>query len=334
MLCKNTDEISFSLKLYLYLILYFYPVINLNISMYKKDNRINRKPTGTDKGTIFNVSETAELMSFLLAKTLKSRTKIKSLLSAKMVLVDGQAISQFNHQLTPGQKVEISSERKSPGKKINGFTIIHEDQDLIVIDKHAGLLSIATENEKRATAYSMLSDHVKKQNINNKIFIVHRLDRETSGLMLFAKSEPVKRKLQDSWNDTIIDRTYIAVVEGTVEKQKDVIVSYLSEDKSFRMHSSPIPEKGQKAITNYATLKKNKNYSLLKVNLETGRKNQIRIHMQEIGHSVIGDKKYGATTNPIRRLGLHAQKLAFIHPSTGEKLSFTTRFPQTFLQLF
>ena len=305
--------------------------------MKGKDKRPNRIASNTEKKIIFHVSENSQLMAFLMTQMpFKSRNKVKSLLSAKRVSVDGKTMSQFDHPLVPGQKVEIGNEKKStPAEaKVHTYSIVYEDQDLIVIDKPAGLLSIATESEKRDTAYSMLSDYVKKQNKANKIFIVHRLDRETSGLMLFAKSEDIKRKLQDSWNDTIIDRAYIAVVEGAVEKQQGTIVSYLFEDKSFRMHSSSNPEKGQKAVTRYTTLEKNRNYSLLKVNLETGRKNQIRVHMQELGHSVAGDKKYGAVTNPIRRLGLHAQQLAFVHPTTGKELNFETEIPKVFLRLF
>jgi 23S rRNA pseudouridine1911/1915/1917 synthase len=188
-----------------------------------------------------------------------------------------------------------------------------------------------TKNGQRL--YSLLSRHVKKQDRGNKIFIVHRLDRETSGLMLFAKSEAVKDKLQETWNETVIERTYIAVVEGAVEKQEGTITSYLSEDKVFKMHSSPKPDSGKEAITHFSVLKKNNAYSLLKVNLETGRKNQIRIHMQEMGHNIVGDKKYGATANPIKRLGLHAQQLSFIHPVTGKKMNFETKIPRVFMRL-
>jgi len=284
---------------------------------------------------MFHVPENIGLMEFLMAQMPgKSRNKIKSLLSNKQVLIDGKPISQFNHPLVPGQKVEILKNRTKNTVNIAELTIIYEDQDIIVIDKQAGLLSISTAKEKRATAYSLLSEHVKRQDKSNKIFIVHRLDRETSGLMLFAKSEPVKRRLQDTWNDTVLERSYIALVEGTIEKPNCTITSYLYEDKAFRMHSSPYPAKGQKAITHYTTLKKNKNYSLLKVNLETGRKNQIRVHMEKIGHSIAGDKKYGATTNPLKRLGLHAQQLSFIHPTSGENLNFETKIPQIFLKLF
>ena len=287
------------------------------------------------KSNVFVVSEKSSLMEFLIAKMPhKSRNKIKSLLSHRQVLVEDKPVSQFNHPLIPGQRVEITGTRISPEQKFREYTIEYEDQHIIVIYKATGLLSIATENEKRATAYSLLSQHVKKQNKDHKIFIVHRLDRETSGLMLFAKSEPVKNKLQEQWTDTVINRTYIALVEGAVKKEEGTITSYLSEDKIFRMHSSIAPGRGQKAITHFSVLKKNDAYSLLKVNLETGRKNQIRIHMQELGHSIVGDNKYGAVSNPIKRLGLHAQELSFIHPVTGKKMNFETKIPRAFLKLF
>lgn len=303
--------------------------------MKKREKRSFQKGFENKIANVFPVTENALLMEFLMLKMPgRSRSKIKFLLSNKQVLVDGKVVSQFNHPLIPGQKIEISKERVQPEKRQKGFSIVYEDDDLIVIDKHAGLLSIATDKEKRATAYSLLSDHVKKQNEDNKIFVVHRLDRETSGIMLFAKSEKVKMKLQESWNDTIIERSYVAVVEGSVEKTEGVITSFLVEGKTFKVHSSLDPKRGKKAITNYKTLKSNKNYSLLKVNLETGRKNQIRVHMQDLEHSIVGDKKYGAMSSPIKRLGLHAQQLSFIHPTSGEKLFFETKIPAIFLKLF
>lgn len=175
---------------------------------------------------------------------------------------------------------------------------------------------------------------MKEQDPANKIFVVHRLDRETSGIMIFAKSEEIQAKLQENWNETIIERTYIAVVEKPIEKDKDVITSYLRESKALIVYSSNKPSEGQKAITHYSTIKKNAKYSLLEVNLETGRKNQIRVHMQVIGHSIIGDKKYGSTVSPINRLGLHAQVLAFTHPITKEQMRFETPIPKIFLKLF
>lgn len=303
--------------------------------MDKKNRKPFKKATDNKIGATFTVAENALLMEFLMAQMPgKSRSKIKVLLGNKRVLVDGKQISQFNHPLTPGQKIEISKEPVLPEKKIKDYSIVYEDAELIVIQKQAGLLTIATDKEKRATAYSLLSDHVKQQDPDNRIFIVHRLDRETSGLLLFAKSEEVKYHLQELWNATVVERTYITVVEGAVEKKEGVITSYLVEGKTFVVHSSQDPKRGKKAITNYKVLTRNRGYSLLKVNLETGRKNQIRVHMQDLGHSVVGDRKYGATGSPIRRLGLHAQKLSFKHPISRKKMEFETKIPEEFLKLF
>ncbi len=303
--------------------------------MDRKFKKPYKKANENIRGAVFQVTENAPLMEFLMAQMPgKSRSKIKILLSKKKVLVDGEAISQYNHPLVVGQKVQISKESVLPEKKVRNFSIVYEDDDLVVIDKEAGLLTIATDKEKRATAYSLLSDHVKQQDPDNKIFVVHRLDRETSGLLLFAKSEEVKLHLQESWTATVVDRTYIALVEGKVDKKEGVITSYLVEGKTFVVHSTQDPKKGKKAITNYKVFKQNRNYSLLKVNLETGRKNQIRVHMQDIGHSVVGDRKYGAAGSPLRRLGLHAQKLSFIHPTNGKKMEFETEVPEIFLKLF
>ena len=297
--------------------------------MQYKNNK-ERKNT-----VLIHVTISSQLMEFLIANLPhKNRNNIKSLLRNKQIFVDGQPESQFNYLLTPGQKVEISGSRSRMEKHFKEFKIVFEDENLIVIDKAAGILSIATKNEKRNTAYSLLSDYVKRTDGSHKIFIVHRLDRETSGLMVFAKNEAIKNKLQENWNEAILEKIYVAVVEGKVANNKGTIVSYLYEDKIFRMHSSDNPKKGLKAVTHFLVLKSNKNYSLLNVNIETGRKNQIRVHMQEIGHSIVGDKKYGATESPIRRLGLHAQKLAFIHPATGEELVLETKIPSAFLRLF
>ncbi|NQU84651.1 MAG: RluA family pseudouridine synthase [Mariniphaga sp.] len=295
----------------------------------------NRSNPGLKKETFLLVSEETLLLEFLIAKMPhKSKNNIKSLLKNKQVLVDGEVVTQYNEPIREGQKIEFSSERIPKEKEFRDYNIIHEDHDLIVVEKRAGLLSMATDKEKQATIYSMLSIHVKKQNPANKIFIVHRLDRETSGLMLFAKSEEVKFQLQESWNETIIERAYIAVVEGEVKESKGTINSYLFEGNSFKMHSSQNPEKGQKAVTHFKVIKKNKYYSLLKVNLETGRKNQIRVHMMDIGHPIVGDKKYGAATHPIKRLGLHAQSLSFIHPTSGKKMEFESKNPRAFSRLF
>ena len=295
-----------------------------------KRNKL-RNAASEKKGIVFSVDEEAPLMAFLIAKLPnKSRNNIKSLLRNKQVLVDQIIISQFDHPLQSGQKVEISSGRNRIEKRFAEFTIVYEDESLIVIDKAAGLLSMATKNEKRLTAFSMLSDYVKRADEHGKIFIVHRLDRDTSGLLVFAKNEEVKRSLQEGWNQSDVEKTYVALVEGKLDKQEGTIISYLSEDKVFKVHSSQNPKKGVKAVTHFSVIESNGVFSLLNVKIETGRKNQIRVHMEDIGHSIVGDRKYGASSSPIRRLGLHAQKLGFTHPASGEKLHFETKIPPAF----
>ncbi|HBV87671.1 MAG TPA: RNA pseudouridine synthase [Desulfosporosinus sp.] len=302
--------------------------------MHKPNNELKLK-TGHEKQTCLEVKEPAELMKFLIAELpTKSRKDIKSLLAHHQISVDNEVISQFNHPLLKGQKVVVNWTKVVIEQQPQGLTIVWEDPHIAIIEKQAGLLSIATETEKELTAYSILSEHVKKRDPRNKIFVLHRLDRETSGVMMFAKSEKVQQMLQKAWKEAVLERTYIVVVEGPVTKEEGTITSWLTESKAFIMYSSRTPNDGQKAITHYRVLKKNKHYSLLEVKLETGRKNQIRVHMKDIGHSVIGDKKYGAIKQPIARLGLHARVLAFKHPITGEEVRYETAIPQEFLNLF
>lgn len=302
--------------------------------MHNPDHAFNHRKRKVNQ-TSFKVTESTELMQFL-SKQLpdQGRNNIKSLLAHHQILVDDEMISQYNHPLAIGQQVSVLWNKVRRENQPRGLEILFEDDSLIVAVKEAGLLSMATAKEREQTAYSILSEHVKKKDTKNRIFIVHRLDRDTSGIMLFAKSEKVKRLLQDNWKDAVEERKYIAITEGPVTKSEETITSWLTESKAFIMYSSPTPNGGQKAVTHYKVLKKNRNFSMLEVELETGRKNQIRVHMQDMGHPIIGDKKYGSTKNPIRRLGLHARVLAFRHPITGEDVRFETEIPKEFLSLF
>lgn len=276
------------------------------------------------------VQEPSELLKFLFnMMPSRSRKSVKGILGRGQVVVNGEATTQFNDALQPGDRVQIHSRVADYAMKFTGVEILHEDDDIIVIDKEAGLLSIASEKERHVTAYRQLSDYVQSVNADNRVFIVHRLDRDTSGVMLFAKSKTIQKKLQNDWNETVRERTYIALVEGVVKKG-GTITSWLTEDKTYTMRSSRKPNKGQKAITHYKVLKSRSGMSLLQVNLETGRKNQIRVHMQNLGHPVIGDKKYGSRKNIIGRLGLHAHVLAFKHPTTGKTLRFESKIPTSF----
>jgi len=283
---------------------------------------------------ILEVKEDSPLMKFLIQNLKnKSRDNIKSLLRNKHIFINNRAVSQFDHPLIPGQQVMIKR-KGSPGKEIERkLHIVFEDEHIIVIDKRAGLLSVSTGVEGE-TAIGILNEYVRKDNPRNKIFVVHRLDRDTSGLLLFSKSERIQSLLQNNWQTSVTERTYYAVVEGIVTKPADTIKTYLYESKAFFMHVTDDPEKGELAITHFKVLKTAVEYSLIEVDLETGKKNQIRVHMQSIGHPVIGDKKYGTGSNPIGRLGLHAGVLAFIHPQTNEPMRFVSKMPASFLRLF
>lgn len=285
--------------------------------------------------TNYKVNEPIALLDFLLTRIQgKSRNKIKSILAHRQVSVDGAITTQFDQLLRAGQTVTITYGIIHQVTVYHGLKVIFEDPYLIVIDKQHGLLSIATEKEKDKTAYSILSRHVKLKSPDNKIFIVHRLDRETSGVMMFAKNQQTKELLQKGWQNIVYKRNYVAVVEGEVEKDEDTISSWLTESKTMTMYSDEESDQATRAITHYKVIKKNEHYSLLDLTLETGKKNQIRIHLKELGHSIIGDKKYGGSKSPIKRLGLHAQKLCFRHPVTKADLSFESPIPSSFMRLF
>jgi 23S rRNA pseudouridine1911/1915/1917 synthase len=295
-----------------------------------KKNTTDRRPVKTPDPR-FIVKEECELMSFLIASMPhKNRDNIKSYLKNRQVLVDDEPVTQHNHILTPGKVVIVSRNKIAPQKTYHGISIIYEDNDLLVIDKHAGVLSVATGNKEKYTAYSLLYDHVKKNNADGKIFIVHRLDRETSGLMVFAKNSRVQTLMQKTWNDIIRERVYVALAEGEVTPPSGEISSYLKENKNRVVYSGKETGDGQWAMTRYETLRTVPGFTLLRLSLRTGRKNQIRVHLKDIGHPVAGDKKYGASLNPIGRLALHAMVLAFRHPVSGKEMRFETPVPRKF----
>lgn len=293
----------------------------------------NKKP----KETKLKVKEPMELMAFLLEKMGgMSRSSIKSLLSHRRVSVDDKITTQYNAQLRTGNVVTVSSSRGNVELVHSKLKIMYEDNDIIVVEKKEGLLTVSTGKENETTAFSILKNHVKKASTQNRIYTVHRLDRETSGVLVFAKSKEIQLAMQENWHQTVTKRVYVALVEGKIEKESDVIRTWLTEnEKSLKIHSSIVDKNGQEAITRYKRIKYNEEYSLLEIELETGRKNQIRVHMQDIGHPIVGDKKYGAqTTSPIKRMGLHARILEFYHPSTKKIVKFETVVPRSFLHLF
>ncbi|NIK76261.1 23S rRNA pseudouridine1911/1915/1917 synthase [Paenibacillus castaneae] len=295
------------------------------------------KATQADKSKSYPVTESIELLPFLIKSISGAgRNVIKSILAHGQVSVNGKSTTAYNMQLQPGDTITVSKERPQEKPPMEGLSIMFEDEHIIVVKKEAGLLSVSSDSgqENEVTAYRQLMAHVRLENAKNRIFIVHRLDRDTSGVMMFAKSEAVQQQLQNSWQDTVQERIYVALVEGAVKKEKGTITSWLKESKTLKMYSSFHANDGLHAVTHYKVLRTSKSFSLLEVQLETGRKNQIRVHMEDIGHPVVGDKKYGARTRIIGRLGLHARVLAFTHPITGKLVRFETDIPKLFLKPF
>ncbi len=292
----------------------------------------NSRPGGHPP--VYTVAQPTTLLPFLLSSVKgKSRNNVKSLLSRRLVAVDGVPASRFDTPLAPGQQVAILPS-SAPRADALPFPILYEDEHLIVVNKPAKLLSVATDKEKARTAYHMVTDYVKARRVGDRIFVLHRLDRDTSGVLMFARDPETKELFQSHWNEMVTRRGYLAVVEGTPRPDRDTIRSFLVETDTH-LSFSGAPGKGAKeAITSYQVVKTGGGYALLDINIETGRKNQIRVHMKELGHPVAGDKQYGARTNPIGRLCLHANELSFTHPATGEQITFKAKMPRDFNRVF
>ena len=287
-----------------------------------------------DRESSYTVSEATTLLPFLLVHIKgKSRNNVKSLLSRKLVTVDGRPTSQFDTPLAPGQVVTILSV-PAPKSGALPFPLLYEDEHLIVVNKPAKLLSVATDKEKTRTAYHIVTDYVKSQHIDNRIYVLHRLDRDTSGVLMFARDLETKELVQTKWNEIITRRGYRALVEGTPQPDRDTIRSYLVETRTHMIFSGAPGPGAKEAVTNYQVLKSGGGYSLLDISIDTGRKNQIRVHMKELGCPIAGDKQYGAHTNPIGRLCLHANELSFVHPATGLPITFTAKTPRDFNRVF
>ena len=299
-----------------------------------KKKEIHRGKVNPNSIKEFKVHEECELLEFLFAKFPKlSRNAVKSILSGHYVAVNGAPVTQYNLKLSKDDVVIVSKQRISK-KNRQDLPIIFENDELIVINKPSGLLTIPSDNEKGRTAYRMVNDYIQQKDKHSRIFVVHRLDEDTSGVLMFAKNPKIKDILQKNWNDIVLERGYFAVVEGKMSKQEDTLVNYLKENSLNLMYVTNDRKQGKKCITSYKVIKSNNNYSLLDINIDSGRKNQIRVQLGHIGHHVIGDDKYGEPANPINRLGLHAYKLKFIHPVTKKIVEFKTDMPSEFEKLF
>ena len=288
----------------------------------------------------YKVNHSDELLAFLLRKCNTSRNNVKSLLARRQVLVNGGVVTQFDYPLAKDDEVKIAKHsvagndaKKRVARKAQvkpRLKILYEDGDFIAVDKPVGLLSVESDKDAEC-AYAYVAEYLSAQGA--RPFVLHRIDKETSGVLVFAKNAKIHSMLRLKWNDLVTQREYHAVVEGTMEKKADTLVCYLKENANHLMYATNDPT-GQKAITKYEVERENGHYSLLKVQIETGRKNQIRVQMQKVGNPIVGDEKYGHTKNPLKRLGLHATRLAFIHPVTKEVVSVCAPPPCAFRDLF
>lgn len=297
-------------------------------------------PVKPDRIVAFDVpadgGDDLQLLPFLAGKLPDvNRTTLKQMLAHRQVRVAGNIVTQATRPLVAGEEIEVNLNREFREFYHRRLRIVHEDDDIIVIVKGYGLLSMADDSDrKQETAYSILRDYLKKEHPANKLFIVHRLDRDTSGLMLFAKTLEAKEALQHNWNNMVLERKYLCVVEGTPEPAEGTVRSYLLENSKHEVYSMPDDTNGGKlAVTRYRTLASRGGYSLVECELDTGRKNQIRVHMKQLGTPVSGDKRYGGHTSPIHRMALHAQTIRFVHPTTRRTLSFSTPVPASFRAL-
>lgn len=273
------------------------------------------------KEIILNVEENGELLKFLYEKLSNiPRGKVKSYLEHRQVSVNGSVTTKFNFALTSGDTVKITTAEGT--RETRGIEIIYEDEDFLAVNKPAKLLSVATEKERERCAYSII-----RENRKGDLFILHRLDRDTSGVLVFAKNAKIRERMQANWNELVSTREYLAICEGEFEKKSGRCESLISENRVHVMFSG---KTGKLAITDYEVIEESGGFSLLRVNLRTGRKNQIRVHMKDLGHPVVGDKKYGAGENPIGRLGLHASKIGFTHPKTGKEIIITAKKDRKF----
>lgn len=261
------------------------------------------------------------------------RSSLKAMMKYGQVAVNGVPTSQFDITVQPGNEMSVNFTRPFVTFSHPRIRLVYEDDDIIVVHKGSGILSVGTDNRSDGTAYSIVRNYLKNKDPHLKLFIIHRLDRDTSGLMMFAKNIEAKEAMQHNWNNMVLSRTYVAVVEGKVEEESGTVRSYLAETSQYEVYSTQNPEEGQLAITRYKRLDCRHGYSLMELSLDTGRKNQIRVHMKDLGHPIVGDRKYGAKSSPLRRMALHARTLRFVHPVTRKDMLFETPIPSRFLSL-
>lgn len=283
----------------------------------------------------YTVERPQELLAFLLENVKgQSRNKVKQTLQGRGIRVDGKTVTQFDFALEPGMRVDVSRTKRNNLLLRNRYVkLVYEDKWLVVVEKNVGILSMAA-GHKSLNVKAVLDDYFRKTRQNCTAHVVHRLDRDTSGLLIYAKDMETEQMLERSWHETVYDRRYIAVLSGEMEQDEGTVSSWLKDNAAYYTYSSPVDNGGKYAVTHFFTLDRTTEHSLVEFKLETGRKNQIRVHAADLGHPVCGDTKYGNGDNPIGRLCLHAFLLCFVHPRTHEQLEFETPVPAAFRALF
>ncbi len=296
-------------------------------------NTNNTYKTQGGDNLVITVKENAPLLEYLINNVSESRSKLKATLQGRGIAVNGRMVTQFDYQLKAGDKIIISRHKKQNQFKSRYVKIVYEDKWLVVVEKNIGILSMAAGHSS-LNVKSVLDDYFLKSRQKCRAHVVHRLDRDTSGLMVYAKDIETEQILEHNWHQIVYDRRYVAVVSGEMEQDNGTIANWLKDNKAYITYSSPTDNGGKYAVTHFQVLNRTTEHSLVEYKLETGRKNQIRVHSADMGHPVCGDVKYGNGDDPLHRLCLHAYMLCFTHPVTGEPMEFSTPIPTAFRSLF
>lgn len=296
-------------------------------------NTNNTYKTQGGDNLVITVKENAPLLEYLINNVSESRSKLKATLQGRGIAVNGRMVTQFDYQLKAGDKIIISRHKKQNQFKSRYVKIVYEDRWIVVVEKNIGILSMAAGHSS-LNVKSVLDDYFLKSRQKCRAHVVHRLDRDTSGLMVYAKDIETEQILEHNWHQIVYDRRYVAVVSGEMEQDNGTIANWLKDNKAYITYSSPTDNGGKYAVTHFQVLNRTTEHSLVEYKLETGRKNQIRVHSADMGHPVCGDVKYGNGDDPLHRLCLHAYMLCFTHPVTGEPMEFSTPIPTAFRSLF
>ena len=295
----------------------------------RKDNSYKKK----EKYVQMNVQDDAPLLEWLLENVKQSKSKTKATLQNRGIKVNNRTVTQFDFALHKGDKVSISTSKKNDQFQSKYVKLVYEDRYLVVVEKSHGILSMGV-GQSSLNVKTILDDYFKRSRQKCTAHVVHRLDRETSGLLIYAKDMETRQQLEHEWHHSVYDRRYIAVLSGRIEEEGGTVANWLKENKLYVTYSSPVDNGGKYAVTHFHVLRATDTHSLVEFKLETGRKNQIRVHAADINHPVCGDTKYGNGDDPLKRLCLHAYILCFYHPVTHQPMEFSTQIPTGFKRIF